>query len=142
MDAEEEKPSSVDENNSINNSSCAPPRDNDDHNGLDDDDTTNVIVMSDSGKPIFASNRNNEEEEMARICSLLQAVRTSIVYSNNSLMAAFGELQSLSSDHLLLVFMTVGSITLVAISSNNKLLLPKHISNCNWNIFTHKSFLH
>jgi hypothetical protein len=71
----------------------------------------NVIVMSEAGKPIFA--RRGSEEEIARQCGLFQALRTSV---NGNKAFRLGEIQSLRSGKLCIVFMTVGSITLVAIS--------------------------
>lgn len=73
--------------------------------------TTNVIVMSEAGKPIFA--RFGQDEEVSRICSLLQAVRTSILYSRG---LGLGDIQSLQSEGLTIVFMVAGSLTLVAVS--------------------------
>ncbi|KAL3918972.1 MAG: hypothetical protein SGILL_003987 [Bacillariaceae sp.] len=79
------------------------------NNNTRNDNTTNVIVMSEAGKPIFA--RYGTEEEIVRICGLIQALRTSI--SNTNL----GEIQSLTaSNDTTIVFMAVGSITLVSIS--------------------------
>lgn len=74
----------------------------------------NFIVMSNAGKPIFA--RYGDEEEVARVCGLLEAVRTSITYSRT---LGLGDIQSLRSGSLAVVFMAVGSITLVALSPIN-----------------------
>jgi hypothetical protein len=74
--------------------------------------TNNVIVMSDAGKPIFA--RHGSEEEVSRQCGLVQALRTAV---NGNSTLGLGEIQSLQSNDLLMVFMTVGSMTLVSISS-------------------------
>jgi hypothetical protein len=71
---------------------------------------TNVIVLSEAGKPIFA---RHEDEGVARLCGLVQAVRTSV---NGNKAFNLGEIQSLRSGKLCIVFMTVESITLVAIS--------------------------
>jgi len=73
-----------------------------------------VIVMSDSGKPIFADTTTTTTTDVARICGLVQAVRTSLLYSSSS--SKLGDIQSLHTAHTTLVFQTVGSITLVAIS--------------------------
>jgi hypothetical protein len=73
----------------------------------------NVIVMSEAGKPIFAR-FGNKEEETVRLCGLIQALRTSISSRNNSLQ--LGEIQSLRTGLYSVVFMTVESITLLAIS--------------------------
>ena len=70
----------------------------------------NFLVMSDAGKPIYV--RHGKEEEVSRICSLLQAIRSSVL-SNNC-----GDIKSLRSGSLCLVFMSVGSITLVAIGDH------------------------
>jgi hypothetical protein len=72
----------------------------------------NVIVMSEAGKPIFA--RHESEEEIARQCGLIQALRTA-VNGNSSL--GLGELQSLQADDLCIVFTSIGSITLVSITT-------------------------
>jgi hypothetical protein len=78
--------------------------------------TTNVIVMSEAGKPIFV--RYGSEEGVARLCGLVQALRTSI-HSNSAL--GLGEIHSLiSSKDTCVVFMTVGSITLLSISKQQK----------------------
>lgn len=76
------------------------------------DGDVNVIVMSDSGKPIFALHALSEET-LTHICGLLQAVRSSILHSDLDL----GELQSLQSGSMHVVFMTVGAISLVAMST-------------------------
>ena len=94
----------------------------------------NVIVMSEAGKPIFA--RYGTETEISRQCGLFQAIRTAVnappppsrrgqsggggdpSSSSNSNKSVFdlGEIQSLHSNNdLCIVFMTVGSITLVSI---------------------------
>jgi hypothetical protein len=72
----------------------------------------NFIVMSNSGKPIFA--RYGSEEAIARVCGLLSAIRTSVTYSRT---LNLGDVQSLRSGSLLVVFFAVDSITLVAISA-------------------------
>ena len=72
----------------------------------------NVIVMSEAGKPIFA--RHGSEEEITRQCGLIQALRTA-VNGNSSL--GLGELQSLQADDLCIVFSSIGSITLVSITT-------------------------
>jgi hypothetical protein len=72
----------------------------------------NVIVMSDAGKPIFA--RHGSQEEITRQCGLIQALRTA-VNGNSSL--GLGELQSLQADDLCIVFISIGSITLVSIAT-------------------------
>lgn len=69
----------------------------------------NVIVMSEAGKPIFA--RYGSEGEVARQCGLIQALRTAVNVNNSTL--GLGEIQSIHSKNLCIVFMTVGSITLV-----------------------------
>lgn len=68
----------------------------------------NVIVMSDGGKPIFW--RFGNEEEILTICGVIQALRASASASG------LGDLQSMRSKERSVVFMTAGSITLVAIS--------------------------
>jgi hypothetical protein len=71
----------------------------------------NVIVMSEAGKPIFA--RHGSEEEISRQCGLFQAIRTAV---NGNQALNLGEIQSLRSEKLCIVFMSVASITLVSIS--------------------------
>lgn len=72
----------------------------------------NFLVISDTGKPIFA--RYGTEEEVSRVCALLQAIRSSIG-SHESL----GDIRSLRSGELCMVFMTVNSLTLVGIGSKS-----------------------
>ena len=89
--------------------------------------SNNVIVMSEAGKPIFS--RFGSPGQIARICGLIQALRTAIRMQgqggnnqNNTQSAgalsvgSLGDIQSLQSHNLCIVFMTVGSITLVSIS--------------------------
>ena len=68
----------------------------------------NFLVLSDSGKPIYS--RYGEDEEISRICGLLQAIKSSIQCHSS-----LGDIRSLRSGRLCLVFMSVGSLTLVAI---------------------------
>eukprot|EP00934_Nitzschia_sp_Nitz4_P007651 Nitzschia sp. Nitz4//scaffold212_size37733//30472//32118//NITZ4_007740-RA/size37733-processed-gene-0.62-mRNA-1//1//CDS//3329542043//7641//frame0 len=72
----------------------------------------NVIVMSGAGKPIFA--RYGTDEEIARVCGLIQALRTAIQGNSSD---SLGEIQSIQASSLRIVFQTVGSITLVLIQS-------------------------
>jgi hypothetical protein len=74
--------------------------------------SVNILVMSDSGKPIFS--RCGKEEDIARVTGLLQAVRSSILYNKT---LGLGDIQSLHSAGMKLVFMSVGAITLVAIET-------------------------
>jgi hypothetical protein len=71
----------------------------------------NVIVMSEAGKPIFA--RYGSQGEVARQCGLIQALRTAVNVNKSTL--GLGEIQSIHSGKFCIVFMTVGSITLVNI---------------------------
>lgn len=66
--------------------------------------------MSEAGKPIFW--RHGSDEEIARQCSLLQAIRIATLGN------ALGEIQNVESEHLSMVFMTVGCITLVSITKS------------------------
>lgn len=68
--------------------------------------------MSDTGKPIFS--RYGSGEEIAKICGLFQAIRSSI---NSDI--SLGDIRSLRNGSLCLVFMAVGSVTLVAIGSES-----------------------
>ena len=76
----------------------------------------NVIVMSESGKPIFF--RFGSQGTIARICGLVQALRTT--QRNLDTKFGFGEIQSIVSGKLYIVFMTVESITLVHVSKQSK----------------------
>lgn len=76
-----------------------------------------IIALSDAGKPIFAFHNKNDDsigndETLTSTCGLLQALLTSIRYS-----ALEEEICCLESDSMIMVFMTVGAITLVAIST-------------------------
>ncbi len=77
----------------------------------------NVIVMSEAGKPIFS--RYGSQGEIARQCGLIQALRTAVNVNNSTL--GLGEIQSIHSKNLCIVFMTVGSITLVNTLEQNKI---------------------
>lgn len=81
---------------------------------LDPTESTNVIVFSEAGKPIFA--RYGREEDVARICGLIQALRASLVSQRD---LGFGEIQALRSANKTMVFLTIRSITMVAISMND-----------------------
>jgi len=73
----------------------------------------NFLVMSNAGKPIYS--RRGDEEQVGRICGLLQAIRSSIQSNHHQL----GDIRSLRSGRLCLVFMSVGSLTLVAIGGKD-----------------------
>ena len=73
----------------------------------------NVIVMSSAGKPIFS--RFGHEEDLSSACSLVQAIRASIHQLDGSHQGG-GDIHSLEADDLKMVFLTIGSLTLVAIS--------------------------
>ena len=79
-------------------------------------DMTNFVVMSDAGKPVFS--RYGSEAEIARISGLFQALRGSILY-NNTLEESLGDIQTIKTNSMLLVFLHVGSVTLVAIASQS-----------------------
>jgi hypothetical protein len=81
-----------------------------------DDVECNVIVMSEAGKPIYF--RFGTDEEVARACGLIQAIRMSLLLVDPRL--ELGDIRSLSSKSLKLVFMTVGSITLVAVARRGR----------------------
>ena len=78
---------------------------------------SNVIVMTEAGKPIFA--RYGKQGDIARICGLVQAIRTAVNSKNKSSALNLGEIQSVHSKKTCTVFMTVGSITLVHTSTSN-----------------------
>lgn len=71
----------------------------------------NLIICSEAGKPIYS--RFGSEEQIARICGLIQAIRTSLLDPR----MALGDVRSLTSGKLKLVFMTVHSITLMAVAN-------------------------
>ncbi len=75
------------------------------------DENHNVIIMSEAGKPIFS--RHGSDQEITRQCGLLQAIRTATMGNKEF---ELGEIQCLESNNLCVVFMSVGSITLVSIS--------------------------
>ena len=75
-----------------------------------DDLWWNAIILSNAGKPIFCRYEGGQE---VVICSLVQALIAS------SSASGLGELQCLRSHSLSIVFMTIGSITLVGISKED-----------------------
>lgn len=83
------------------------------------------LIISEAGKPIFARNPRSEEE-IARQCSLIQAIRTAArttfstsVGGDTNDSTGLGDIQSLRSGKLLMVFWTVGYLTLVATSKDD-----------------------
>jgi hypothetical protein len=76
----------------------------------------NVIVITEAGKPVYS--RNGSEEEVARQCALFQAIRTAVNGSNDHL--DLGEIQSIHSSDLMILFMVVGAITLVSITQRDE----------------------
>lgn len=72
---------------------------------------TNYLVLSDAGKLIFS--QYGDDTSLCTICGLIQTVR---VTSLNDASLSFGDLQCIHTDSSMLVFMSVGSIILVAIS--------------------------
>jgi hypothetical protein len=74
--------------------------------------STNVIVFSEAGRPIYA--RYGREEDVARTCGLVQALRASLVSLED---AGLGDIQALRSNKKTMVFLTIRSITMVAIST-------------------------
>lgn len=79
----------------------------------------NFIVMSNAGKPIYAN--WGDDSEISRVCGLVQAVRSTI----GSLTSLEGDIRSLQSGKLCIVFLPVGALSLVAIG----------------NVDTHESYL-
>jgi First Longin domain of FUZ, MON1 and HPS1/Second Longin domain of FUZ, MON1 and HPS1 len=73
--------------------------------------TTQILIMSEAGKPIFTS--SGDAESLSKTCGLIQAIRTSVFDQKSNL----GDLQTLKTNQKTMVFMSVGSITLVAIST-------------------------
>ena len=83
-------------------------------NSMNDQETVdNVICMSQAGKPIYA--RHGSDAHVARLCGLIQAIRTSLCDFRMQL----GDIQSLTSGRFTMVFMNVESITLVAVAKRN-----------------------
>lgn len=73
--------------------------------------TTNFLVLSEAGKPIYA--RHGHDEDISRICGLLQALQSSVPES----LGSSNRLRSLRAANLWLVFLSVGSLTLVAMDN-------------------------
>lgn len=73
--------------------------------------TTQILIMSEAGKPIFTS--SGDAESLSKTCGLIQAIRTSVLDRKSNL----GDLQTLKTNQSTMVFMSVGSITLVAVST-------------------------
>ena len=72
----------------------------------------NIIVMSDAAKPIFS--RWGNEEELSTACSLIQAIRASAL-DDPSL--GHGDICAIKSKRSKFVFLTVGALTIVSVSS-------------------------
>lgn len=70
-----------------------------------------MMVMTDAGKPVFST--YDSEEEGARQAALFQAIITAVQGNDDAL--GLGELKSVHSGGLVIVFMVVGVITLVSI---------------------------
>jgi Second Longin domain of FUZ, MON1 and HPS1/First Longin domain of FUZ, MON1 and HPS1 len=96
-----------------------PPRrviDNDGRDGCYDCyGAPNFIVMSISGKPIFST---LNDSSAAQICAVLHAIQTSTDPCND--VVSCGNLRSVQSDCLLMVFMRVQAITLISVSPSNQ----------------------
>lgn len=71
----------------------------------------NVIVLSEAGKPIFS--RWGNEDDLAMTCALVQTIRASTVDDDSF---GLGDIQSIRSDELSMVFLSVGALTLIAVS--------------------------
>ncbi|CAJ1950522.1 unnamed protein product [Cylindrotheca closterium] len=70
----------------------------------------NIIIMTEAGKPVFST--NDSEMEVGRQAALFQAIRTAVEGNNDAL--GLGELKSIHSGSLMIVFMEAGGITLVS----------------------------
>jgi hypothetical protein len=98
-----------------------------------DDFECHVICMSQSGKPIIYA-RHGSHQQVARQCGLIQATLTSLTDSRMNL----GDIQSLTSGELTMVFMNVESIALLAVSKRNERHVKtkrKRTFECSWNMF-------
>ena len=71
-----------------------------------------ILIMSQAGKPIFTT--SGDAESLVKTCGLIQAIRTSVMDLKSSL----GDIQILKTAQKHIVFMSVGSLTLVAISNS------------------------
>jgi len=99
-----------------NQSSDDDNKDNDDDGG---GERTQFLVLSDSGKPIYSygfrgqnDDDDDSDEAISRICALLQALMSSVP----SVLGSNNNIQSLRSQYQTIVFMSMGALTLVAIS--------------------------
>jgi len=72
---------------------------------------SNYLVLSDAGKLIFS--HYGDDVSLCTICGLIQTLRATTL---NSESLSFGDIQCINTDSSLLVFMSVGPITLVALS--------------------------
>jgi hypothetical protein len=71
-----------------------------------------VIILSDAGKPIFS--RWGNEEDLSTVCGIVQAIRATTVDDDSF---GLGEIQSLRSGKLTIVFLTAGALTFIAIAT-------------------------
>ena len=71
-----------------------------------------ILIMSQAGKPIFST--SGDAESLAKMCGLIQAIRISVMDPKSNL----GDIQMLKTTRNDMVFMSVGSLTLVAISDS------------------------
>ena len=94
------------------------------------DDSWTLVAMSESGKPIWTRRQQqqqlvggtraatDDDASLLRLCGLVQALRTSLVVCFDE--ADLGDIRSLRSEAQTIVFMTVGSITLLAVASSSR----------------------
>ncbi|CAB9509172.1 fusion protein MON1 homolog A [Seminavis robusta] len=80
----------------------------------EEDDACNFVVMSDAGKPIYYS--RGREEEISRLCGLVLALRSS---AQSSLGQSIRSISTGGTRPKSIVFMSMGSLVLLAISSNS-----------------------
>ncbi|CAB9515563.1 fusion protein MON1 homolog A [Seminavis robusta] len=80
----------------------------------EEDDACNFVVMSDAGKPIYYS--QGREEEISRLCGLVLALRSS---AQSSLGQSIRSISTGGTRPKSIVFMSMGSLVLLAISSNS-----------------------
>eukprot|EP00978_Attheya_sp_CCMP212_P011310 scaffold27876_cov51-Attheya_sp.AAC.3 len=71
-----------------------------------------VVILSEAGKPIFS--RWGNEEDLSTVCGIVQAIRATTVDDDSF---GLGEIQSLRSGKLTIVFLTAGALTFIAIAT-------------------------
>lgn len=78
-----------------------------------------IVVMDDAGKPVFSSfphcmmaeTKAKAESQTTKFCGMIQALRSVLLFQTNS-----GDIQSVVSEGLRVVFLSKGALTFIAIS--------------------------